>query len=277
MARLVRSARPRRPIRRRRMAKKRYGMKKGLYRMKRRLNANAMDRATVVETQEYSVLPEGGNTVTHQLNQFPRSMAVAANFRFYRCKKVELEFIPYANVFGPGTAFPELYYQVDRTLDYQPPNNVGPGISVAPTKGSMLAKGVLPVKFTNIIKRSYVPSVLRNENFIQNVLGSDVQSIAAVASTPVKYKWYTTQNQFNVPPGNAASFIVPSWDPRTLTYFGCAWYIDQPLAAGQILGTIKMRVHWEFKQPRSEITSNSEAGPKPPALDLSGNTINVNV
>lgn len=266
--------------RRRLLRKKRVAARKGkgLRRMgmrKRVLNANNMDKATVVETQEYSVLPEGGNTITHQLNQFPRSMAVAANFRFYRCKKVELEFIPYANVYGPGTAFPELYYQVDRTLDYQPPNNVGPGISVAPTKGSMLAKGVLPVKFTNIIKRSYVPSVLRNENFIQNVLGSDVQSIAAVASTPVKYKWYTTQNQFNPPPGNAASFIVPSWDPRTLTYFGCAWYIDQPLAAGQILGTVKMRVHWEFKQPRSEISTNSEAGPKPPALDLSGTTLQV--
>lgn len=266
--------------RRRLLRKKRVAARKGkgMRRMglrKRALNANTMDRATVVETQEYSVLPEGGNTITHQLNQFPRSMSVASNFRFYRCKKVELEFIPYANVYGPGTAFPELYYQVDRTLDYQPPNNVGPGISSPPTKGNMLAKGVMPVKFTNIIKRSYVPSVLRNENFIQNVLGSDVQSIAAVASTPVKYKWYTTQNQFNPPPGNAASFIVPSWDPRTLTYFGCAWYIDQPLAAGQVLGTVKMRVHWEFKQPRSEILTNSEAGPKPPALDLSGTTLQV--
>lgn len=243
---------------------------------KRVLNANRQDRATVIEAQEYSVVTEGGQTITHQLNQHPRALAVSANFRFYRCKKVELEFIPYANVFATGQAFPELYFQVDRTLDYQPPANVGPGISVLPTKGSMLAKGVMPVKWTNIIKRSYVPSVLRNENFIQNVLGSDAQSIAAVASTPVKYRWYTTQQQFNPPPGNAASFIVPSWAPMLLTYFGSAYYVDQPLApAGAVLGTIKMRVHWEFKQPRSEISTNAEAPTTKPVSipDLSGNQV----
>lgn len=252
----------RRPAMRRRakMARKRYARKRTtLGRFKKSLNANRQDRATVIETQEYTAVVEGGNTITHQLNQNPRAAAVSANFRFYRCKKVELEFIPYANLFAPGSAFPELYFQVDRTLDYNPPANVGPGISVAPTKNSMLAKGVMPVKWTNIIKRSYVPSVLRNENFIQNVSGS-VLSIASIASTPVKYKWYTTQQQFNDPPNNAASVIAPSWNPAALTYFGAAYYVDQPLAAtGAVLGTIKMRVHWEFKQPRSELTDPSQS------------------
>lgn len=260
--------RPRPALRKKRGMRKRYGMKR------RGLNANKMDRATVVEASEYSIVAEGGQTITHQLNQHPRALAVAQNFRFYRCKKVELQFVPYANVFAPGTAFPELYFQVDRTLDYQPPTNVGPGISVAPTKASMLAKGVMPVKWTNIVKKSYVPSVLRNENFIQNVLGSDAQSIAAVASTPVKYRWYTTQQQFNAPPGNAASFIVPSWAPQLLTYFGTAYYVDQPLAAGSILGTIKMRVHWEFKQPRSEQLTAPAPG-MTSVGDISGNIITL--
>lgn len=272
---LIRRARKSRPaLRKKRALRRRFGLRRRMG-GKRVLNANKMDRATVIETQEYTAVVEGGQTVTHQLNQNPRALAVSANFRFYRCKKVELEFIPYANLFAPGTAFPELYFQVDRTLDYQPPANVGPGISVLPTKGSMLSKGVMPVKWTNIVKRSYVPSVLRNENFIQNVLGSDVQSIAAIASTPVKYKWYTTQAQFNTPPGNAASVIAPSWNPQSLTYFGAAYYVDQPLApVGAVLGTIKMRVHWEFKQPRSEISTNAEAPTsKPPALDISGSTL----
>ena len=119
--RLAKRSRP--ALRKKRGMRKRYGMKR------RALNANKMDRATVVEASEYSIVAEGGQTITHQLNQHPRALAVAQNFRFYRCKKVELQFVPYANVFAPGTAFPELYFQVDRTLDYQPPTYVGPGIS----------------------------------------------------------------------------------------------------------------------------------------------------
>lgn len=276
MARLMRMGTRTRTARRKTMARKRYGARRSkLVRFKRNLNSMRQDRATIVEASEYSIVVEGGQTVTHQLNQHPRALAVAQNYRFYRCKKVEMTFIPYANVFAPGTAFPELYFQVDRTLDYQPPANVGPGISVAPTKASMLAKGVVPIKWTNIVKRSYVPSVLRNENFIQNVLGSDVQSIAAIASTPVKYKWYTTQAQFNVPPGNAASVIAPSWNPQALTYFGAAYFVDQPLVApGQTLGTIKLKIHWEFKQPRSEQLS-APAPVSHSQFDLSGNTIQL--
>lgn len=264
----------RRTYRRRRKAvpRKRYARRRTtMMKFKRNLNSMRQDRATIVEASEYSLVTEGGNTITHQLNAHPRALAVSANYRFYRCKKVELEFIPYANVFQPGTAFPELYFQVDRTLDYNGAN-VGPGISILPTKASMLSKGVMPIKWTNIIKKSYVPSVLRNENFIQNVLGSDAQSIAAIASTPVKYRWYTTQAQFTAPPGNQASVIAPSWNPTLLTYFGSAYYVDQPLVpAGQALGTIKMRVHWEFKQPRSE--QLSEPAPvNNHTFDLSGNT-----
>jgi len=243
-------------VRRRRpaAAKKRYARRKTMRpRFMKTLNSMKQDKATVIEASEWSIVPEGGNTITTQLSQYPRSLAVSANYRFYRCKKVELEFIPYANVYQPGTAFPELYLQVDRTLDYQPPANMGPGISVQPTKASMLAKGVLPVKWTNIIKRSYTPSVFRTENLIQGLLGGNVQNIQAVTATPVKYKWYATQQSPVVnPPSTGGSSISPSYVPANLTYFGYAWYCDQPLAAGQTLGTIKMRVHWEFKQPRSE-------------------------
>lgn len=217
-------------------------------RMTRSMNANKMDKATVVEVQELAATPEGGNFVNHHLSQFPRALAVSKQYRFFRCKKVELEFIPYANVFTPGTAFPELYFQTDRT---QNADAATAGIPLPiPSKAIMMSRGVMPVKWTSIVKRSYTPSVLRNENFIQNVLGSDVQSIAAVTSTPVKYRWYATQQYFVAPPGNAASFVSPTWGPSALRYFGAAYFIDQPIAEpSAILGTIKIKVHWEFKQP----------------------------
>jgi len=231
--------------------RKRRGLRKrGLRRRiggKRMLNANKQDRAVVIEAQELAATPEGGNWVGHQLGQYNRALAVAQNFRYYRCKKVELEFIPYANMFPGGTAFPELYFQVDRV---QGATNPGAG-NPLPTKNMMLARGCMPQKWTGVIKKSYVPSVCRLENLYQNVLGSDVQSIVAVTTTPVKYKWYATQKQpFTAPPGNAASPVAAAYVPEALRYFGAAYVIDQPLAEpSAVLGTIKMRVHWEFKEP----------------------------
>lgn len=230
------------------MAKKRYGKKK-INRTNRLLNANKQDRATVVEVQELTATPEGGNFVGHQLSQYNRALSVSANYRYYRCKKVELEFIPYANVYTPGTAFPELYFQVDRTQGLV---NPGAGVPI-PTKNMMMARGVLPIKWTGIIKKSYTPSVCRLENLYQNVEPDNVvSSIVGLTTTPVMYKWYATQQvPFTPPPGAAASPVPGNYAPASLRYFGAAYFIDQPLAApGAILGTIKMRVHWEFKEPK---------------------------
>lgn len=237
-------------IRRRRVQRKRKAGKGRNMRKrggKRMLNANRMDKATVVEVQELTATPEGGNFIGHQLDQYNRALAVSKNFRYYRCKKVELEFIPYANVFAPGTAFPELYFQVDRSQGVTYPGAPVP----IPTKNMMLARGVLPQKWTGVIRKSYVPSVCRIENLFQNVLGSDVQSVVGLTTTPVLNKWYATQQvAYTPPPGNAASPVTGNYYPQGLRYFGAAYFINQDLAApSAILGTIKMRVHWEFKEP----------------------------
>lgn len=230
------------------------------------LNANKQDRATVIETQELTAVPEGGNFVTHVLNSYNRALAVSKNYRFYRCKKVELMFMPYANVFGPNTAFPELYFQIDRTQGL-----VAPGVPLPlPTKNMMLARGVLPVKWTKPIMKSYVPSVARQENLVYNTLGNNVQDLGSLTTTPVKYKWYATQQYYpNQPGGNASHYGYGTWGPQALQYFGCAYFIDQPLAApSAVLGTIKMRVHWEFKQPlwTTDVSTDPPIHP-----DLSGN------
>jgi len=244
MVRLVR--RRKAPGKRRALRKGRKGASK-MRGMRLRLNANKQDRATVIETQELAAVPEGGNFVGHQLDQYNRALAVSKNFRYYRCKKVELEFVPYANLFGPNTAFPELYFQVDRTQGV-----TNPGVALPlPTKNIMLARGVMPQKWTGIIRKSYVPSVCRLENLYQSVLGSDVQQIAGVTTTPVFNKWYATQQVIPpAPPGNAFTPVASNFVPQSLRYFGAAYFINQDLAApSAILGTIKMRVHWEFKEP----------------------------
>ena len=251
----------RRPIRRRRLVRrKRAGLRKRYARPGRVLTANKQDKAVVVETQELTATPEGGNFITHTLSQYARALAVSKNFRFYRCKKVEVMFMPYANVFGPNTAFPELYVQVDRTQ-----GATLPGVPLPlPTKNMMLARGVLPIKWTKPVMKSYVPSVARQENLVYNTLGNNVQDLGSITITPVKYKWYATQAYYpNQPGGNASHFGYGTWGPQALQYFGMTYFIDQPLAApSAILGTIKVRVHWEFKQPLW--TTDSQ-------VDLSGN------
>lgn len=232
-------------LRRKRVARK-AGKGRKMRRSPRILNANKMDRATIVETQELTATPEGGNFVGHQLDQYNRALAVSKNYRYYRCKKVELTFVPYSNLFAAGTAFPELYFQVDRTQGV-----TNPGVGPVPTKNMMLARGCMPQKWTGIIRKSYVPSVCRLENLYQSVLGSDVQQVAGVTTTPVFNKWYATQQVIPpAPPGNAFTPVAANFVPASLRYFGAAYFINQELAQpSQVLGTIKMRVHWEFKEP----------------------------
>jgi len=260
---------PKRIIRRRRNLKRKAGKGRRSMRMRSRpLNANKQDRATVIETQELAAVPEGGNFVGHQLDQYNRALAVSKNYRYYRCKKVELEFVPYSNLFAPGTAFPELYFQVDRT---QGVNNPGVALPL-PTKNIMLARGVMPQKWTGVIRKAYVPSVCRLENLYQSVLGSDVQQVAGVTTTLVKYKWYATQQVIPpAPPGNAFTPVASNFVPQSLRYFGAAYFINQDLAApSAILGTIKMRVHWEFKEP---LWTTDVAATPITSTDLSGNRV----
>lgn len=244
MRRRSSNLRSRRP--RRRLNRKRRSIRKS-----KSMNANK-DRATVVEVQEYAAVPEGGNLISHTLSQFSRALSVSKNYRFYRCTKVELEFIPYANMFPGGTAFLELYFQVDRTASL-----VNGASLPLPTKGIMMSRGCLPQKWTSVIKKFYKPNVLRNENLIVSgtVIGgvNNVVAYAApVTSTPVYNKWYETQ-QYNhgvdYATGNPTQ-VGPALDPTNLQYLGAAYCIDQPLAPpAAVLGTIKMKVHWEFKQP----------------------------
>lgn len=253
----ARKSKPRRNVRRR-GAKRRGG--------KRPLNANKMDKATVIEVQELTATPEGGNFIGHQLSQYARALNVSKNYRFYRCKKVELEFIPYANVFSSGTAFPELYFQVDRT------QGIGlPGASLPlPTKNMMLARGVMPQKWTTVVRKSYTPSVLRGENLIQNVEpNGNISSIASISSTPVLFKWYATQ-QYNpaIQPATASG-VTGMYNPSQLRYFGATYYINQDLAPpSAILGTIKMRVHWEFKEPLWITDVSGTLNPSVPLVQL---------
>lgn len=249
--------RPRRVIRKRKAGmRKRYG---GYRRVNKTLNS-MKDKARVVEVLSADTI-QGNESgiVSVQLSNFARALAVSKNFRFYRCTKVELEFIPFANVFAPGQAFPELYYQTDVTAAT---------LGQAPTQASMEGRGVLPVKWTKPIKRYYSPAVLRQENLIcqgYTTHGPDniINSVQPLTATPVKYKWYMTEKAFNTqqysgtPPG-VSTYVGPSADPTNLSYYGCSWLANTPVAMAGDIGRLVIKVHWEFKQPLVPVSSPNE-------------------
>lgn len=245
------------PLRRRSRLPRRMRTKnrKLRYRRKGRISKtlNAMkDRARVVEVENFGALNANvGQNLTWALAQFPRALAVSQNYRYYRCTKVELDFIPYANVFAPGQSLPELYYQTDYTTTVS---------QNAPTQASMEGRGVVPLKWTGVIKRRITPATLRFENLeVQGYVthGPDniVNMVQPVTSTPVKYKWYMTQKtanpqQFsNVPPGTITQ-VGPAIDPTNLKYYGAAFLPNCPIIPPTAaMGRLVIKTHWEFKEP----------------------------
>lgn len=233
MIRRVRPRRIRTKNRKARIARRKNRISKTLNSMK--------DRARVVEVENFGALNANvGQNLTWSLNQYPRALAVSRNYRYYRCTKAELEFIPYANVFAPGQSLPELYYQLDYTT------TVSQG---APTQATMEGRGVVPVKWTSVIKRKINPATLRFENLeVQKT--ADVLDVQPVTSTPVKYKWYMTQQTFNPSPAMSTTYVGPALDPTNLKYYGAAFLPNCPIIPPTAaMGRLVIKTHWEFKEP----------------------------
>lgn len=265
------------PLRRRRVMRRR-PMRKMRRAGKRTSRLTAMkDRARVVEVYETIDFPgQTGGVQNFTLAQFDRALAVSKNYRYYRAKKVELEFIPFANVFPSGQAFPELYYQQDYTAWLAPQ---------APDQNAMLGRGVLPIKWTKAIKKSYTPAVLRFEQAYTQVYNNGpeyyVNDVQPITATPVKNRWYMTQQAYQ-PSGQGGNPSVvykvgPAADPTKLLYTGSAWFVNTPVAIAGNIGRIFVRVHWEFKEPFAPDGQSSRVDvPLPQPIDLSGNTV-VNI
>ena len=235
------------PLRRRparRPARKSKPYKKRAYRKRGMMNA-MKDRARVVEVEDFGpVQGNVGQQLTWQLNLYPRALAVAKNYRYYRCSKVEFEFVPYANIASQGQAFPELYYQTDTTAAAS---------TAGPTLASMQGRGVLPVKWTSVIKKSLTPAILRFEN-METASTADVIDVQPVTSTPVKYKWYMTDRTFNPSQVQTTQYVGPSYDPTALKYRGAVFFVNTPIPFTTI-GKLLIRTHWDFKQPLVSATT----------------------
>jgi len=160
------------PLRRaRRPARKNRRRAQPRRRSTRRRTMNPMKMGCkIVEVEEFSAVgAHSGNIITAKLADYARALKVAANFKFYRCEKVEVEFIPRFNTFqgsDGGISKPELYYQINKQL-----------LQTVPTKDIMQARGCSPIQWTRPIKKTFRPAVIRGEGLY--TLNSNVGVLAS--------------------------------------------------------------------------------------------------
>ena len=143
-----------RPIRRSRPSKA--GRTKRTRRSGRKMNPMKLG-CKIVEVEEFNATGANvGGIITTTLSAFGRATQVARSYKYYRCEKVEVEFIPRFNTFqgsDSGIAKPELYYQVNKQL-----------LQTVPTKAIMQDRGCSPIQWTRPIKKSFRPAIMRGES-----------------------------------------------------------------------------------------------------------------
>lgn len=219
------------------------------------------DFARVVEANETSIVTDGTGLYslqyTTQLSEFQRAQEVAHAYKYYRCAKVELEFVPYANfatTAGVANArLPQMYFTVDRVANMRIPAD----------EAEMQERGISPKLWRSKMRFAWRPNLLQHVQLETyqptdgggNPLGID--SINAVNSIPLFNKWLPTQQSFgwNRAAGSQqinTQVTQNASNPYALKYYGATCVIDiegatQVLAVGDLI----QKVTWEFKGPRA--------------------------
>lgn len=245
-----------------RMKRKRVGSKAPKRKApKRRMMKRREDYARLVESNETSIVTDGTGlyslSYTTQLSEFQRAQEVAHAYKYYRCAKIELIFVPYANfatTAGVANArLPQLYFTVDRVANQQ----------IAADEIEMQERGISPKIFRNTMKFSWRPNLLQHVQLETNQpvdgtgLPQGIDAINAVNSVPLFNKWLPTQQSYGFTPAAPNQQIgvqvtQNSSNPYALKYYGATAVIDvegatQVLAVGDLI----QKVTWEFKGPRA--------------------------
>lgn len=225
-----------------------------------RMARRKTDYARVVEAQELPIVTNATGqftlNYTTQLSEFNRAQEVAHAYKYYRCAKVELIFVPYATFSqtnGLAAArMPQLYFTLDRV------NNMW----ATATEAEMLERGISPKLFKKTYKFSWKPNLLQHVQLETNQPGDGggnplgINVINAVNSIPLFNKWLPTQQSAGFKPtaGPLSQVGVQvtqaAGNPYALKYYGAVSVIDIEGGNNQQIGDLMTKVTWEFKSPR---------------------------
>lgn len=182
--------------------------------------------------------------------RFQRATILASQYKFYRCSKVEYEYLPSYNTFqdGQGTTVPYLFQVMNRN---------GEELPAAPYDNAMFQRmGATPLKLTKKLMKSYKPNTLVGTAATHDIRAGGSQSNATInwTFTPQYDTWQSTEvlelddqgNSGGGTPLNSAG-LAPA------TYYGHWFYVKQDLdrTAEDPVCDVLVKVHWEFKGPRS--------------------------
>lgn len=188
------------------------------------------------------------------ITRFPRAMAMAKLFKFYRAKRVIYEYRPDQNTFQAGAgqvAIPYAYYIMNRS-----------GMnSSGQTIPEYLAMGARPIKFTQKLLVSYKPNTIQISDVLQAPIPSSGGTVS-IGRTPLYDKWYSTDGlnfpasyiDTSFPISNPA--LQPANNMSVVQYFGHDIYFEQAAPAEADIGSLSITVEWEFKVPNYVILSN---------------------
>lgn len=241
------------PRRARRKAPKRKPAKRG------RRVARVTDSARLTEGAENILSLDANGTYAYNyttcLGNFQRAQEVAHAYKFYRCAKIQLEFLPYANLSqvggGAGARLPQLYFSVDRVSN----------MNILPSEAEMIERGVSPKVWNTKRVYSWKPNLLQSVSLETEQPGDGggnplgIQSLSAINSVPLMNKWLPTQQSFaftNIPPAMTGLNVSQlASNPYALRYYGAVFVIDQEGGIAQAVGDLISKVTWEFKGPRA--------------------------
>lgn len=216
------------------------------------------DHATCTEVIENDGLPT--NTLTSiqfSINsgggtQFQRALVLASQYKLYRATKVEYEYLPTYNTFqeGTGNSVPYLWIAMNRSGENPPP-------TASVDRQYLERMGAMPIKLTKPCKKIYKPNTLMGTMSSHTIIpkeGNTGQILGNWSFTPKYDEWFSTEILKQAYDG--ARYVplssVNEMSASPPLYYGHYFYIqqDESVTEARVCDLV-VKVHWEFKEPRS--------------------------
>lgn len=229
----------------------------------------SQQNATIIETIEFQDV--SANIVEYNsftLAEFPRAMAVASNFEFYKADKVIWTYEPLYNTFQDsvgGISKPYMYIAMNRRQR---------GMA-NPTLANIQAMGAQPMTLSSKKEVIYRPNW--TSPGLTFHAANTQPSNTFTQGAKIQYSWLQTQPGTPSPiSGQPTGGANPApygdyMQAANAVYNGHLTYVDQAVAPGDKpkVARLTCTVHWKFKGAVFDLSTSGQAS-APPLASLAG-------
>jgi len=212
-----------------------YGGRRRLVGRRRRFTGRSTKQvARALDTQELEFIPVNvQSNESVQLSFFPRLLAIAKEYRYYRITKVQYRYQPTWNLASFGDTaqgIPNMYHLMDRS-----------GLFNISTLPQMEAMGTRARKFKNDVNITYKPNIVQLSQF--GISTDDPDLLSLNFGAPTFNQWLPTRT-----PANSTSVDPDAWS-RVQYYGHTTWFQLDATMAPSNLGRCTLTAWVEFKDP----------------------------